>query len=156
LWAYVPVLVLLLGESKTPTASSEHDASRTPLIQCQIVRQIVRVLERLASSRERQRDGTWYVLAIFGIELGFPIKIDDLGGDLHGQLRNVKAFNPANTTYAIAQCLPVRFPTDTYRSYTPHPRDYYAAWSFEAAQHDELGLLRSTPEVSLRIDESEA
>jgi len=41
------------------------------------------------------------VLAIFGAELRFPIKITNLRGDLYGSLGNVEGFNPTNAALGI-------------------------------------------------------
>jgi hypothetical protein len=67
------------------------------------------------------------VLAILGIQLGFPIKVLDLRSYLYGRLGNVKGFDPADTAFAVLQTGPEGLAPDSDRGDTPHPCDHYAA-----------------------------
>ena len=75
------------------------------------------------------------MLPIFGIELGLPVKVLYLRGDLYWRLGNVKRFNSPHATFAPVQPGPESFPAYADGRDTAHAGDDNSARLFELAQH---------------------
>src|SRR6266566_4548412 len=132
----IPDCVMLLHERQPATTSAHHDTNLSLFFKRKIIGSNSCILKRFTRGGQRQRHGARHVLAIFGIELSFPIKVENLGGDLHRRIGNVEAFDPAHPALALAQRLPIGLAADTDRGYATYASDDYAARLFEAAQHD--------------------
>src|SRR5438067_10688632 len=133
--AVVPDCIMLLHERQPTSTSAKHDANLLFFFRRQIVRSDAGISKRFAGGGQRQWHGAWHVLPIFGSELGLPIKVLHLRGDLYRRVGNVKRFDSPHPTLAVLQRAPERFTTDADPRDASHAGDHHAPRMFELAQH---------------------
>src|SRR5258708_5724196 len=131
--ALIPDRVMLLDERHPATARPQHDTDLLFFFQRKIVRSNSGILKRFTRGGQRQWHRAWHVLTIFGPELGLPIKVLHLRGNLDGRVGNVKRFDSPHTTFTTSQPGPERFATDADGRDAAHAGDYHAPRMFELA-----------------------
>src|SRR5262245_4089044 len=75
------------------------------------------------------------MLSIFWSELGSPVEVPHLGGNLHRGISNVKRLDAANTALAVLQRRPKRLTPNSDRGDTPHAGDDNTARTLKAVKH---------------------
>src|SRR2546421_613032 len=99
---------MFLNEGQSTATSAKHDANLLFFFQRKFVRSNSGISKRFAGGGQRQWHGAWHVLTIFGPELGLPIKVLHLRGDLYRRVGNVKRFDSPHPTLAGLQRAPER------------------------------------------------
>jgi hypothetical protein len=124
---------VLLNERQPAAPGADHHADLLFLFLLKIVGNNSCIAKRFTCRSQRQGYGSGHVLSIFGAELGLPVEILHLRGDLYRRLGNVKRLNSPDATGSVLQSGPKSLAPNSDRSYTPHAGDDYAAGSFKIA-----------------------
>src|SRR6185295_7451222 len=86
-----------------------HYAHRAALFERKIVRRKCCITHGFAGSGQRE----WYcsrnVLAIFRIELGFPVEVANFSGDFYRRFRNIVGLDSADAAFPLGQRRPKSF-----------------------------------------------
>src|SRR5438552_1204621 len=127
----IPDSVMLLHKRESATTSTQHDANLLPFLRRKIVGEDSGILERFTRRGQREGHSSRHMLSIFAAELGLPVEILHLRGNLYCRLGNVKRLDAAHTTLALLQPGPKSLAPNSDRSDTPHAGDNYAARTFE-------------------------
>src|ERR1700730_208413 len=129
----IPDSVMLLHKRPPAATGTQHDANLLPFLLRKIVRSDSCVLKRFTCRGQREGHSSRHVLSIFGTELGLPVEILHLRGNLYCRLGNVERLDAAHTTLAFLQSRPKSLAPNSDWSDTPHAGDDYAARTFEIA-----------------------
>jgi hypothetical protein len=126
---------LFFRECETAAPGSEHDAEISSLIQRELIDRDRRICHSFSRGGQSKRYGARDMLAVFGIELGLPIEVFDLAGDLDVETSGVEACDPSHAAPAGPQGTPVIVTTDTDRRHATKTGDDHTARTCKTAQH---------------------
>jgi len=80
----IPILVLLFSEREAAATCSKLDSYAAAFIEREIVGKDFGIFQGFTCSCEREWDSARNVLAIFRIDLSFPVEVANFGGNLDG------------------------------------------------------------------------
>src|SRR5512145_1820862 len=83
-WANIPVFVLLFSKSQPPASRTKFNTDTSTFLQRQVFWKDSCIFQCFTGSSQSKRHCAWYVSAIFGAYLCFPIKVGNFSGDLYG------------------------------------------------------------------------